>query len=303
MLVCLPAGHENAKAWQHMEEEMPRWASVAQEQDELMRAPLIAALVVSGAITPALSAPQLAPHRAVYDLSLIDASERSGISGVSGRMVYEFNGSACDGYTVSFRSVTQFQTAENARLIDQQVATYENPEQDLFTFVTKSYVDEQLDKEVKGTAHAVSDGVKVDLEKPDEGTVRLTPALFPAEHMIDLLERARNGEHFYETTIFDGTEGADKVLTTTVIIGARKESSAGDEETTAAAALSDKPYWPVSIAYFDDPQPDTDATPIYRIGFKLHDSGIARDFDTDYGDFRIKGRLVDLELLAMPECR
>ena len=267
-----------------------------------MRVSLIAAVVITCGTVPALAGPQLAPHRAVYDLSLVDATDRSGISGVSGRMVYEFNGSPCDGYTVSFRSVTQFQTEQNARLIDQQVATYENPEQDLFTFVTKSYVDEHLDKEVKGTAHAVSGGVKVDLEKPDEGTVRLTPALFPAEHMIDLLDRARNGDHFYETSIFDGTEGADKVLTTTVVIGSSKQASEDDEELAASDSLAHEPYWPVSIAYFDDPQPESDTTPIYRIGFKLHDSGIARAFDTDYGDFRIKGQLVDLELLATRKC-
>ena len=35
----------------------------------------------------------LAPHRAVYDLQLKDATERSGIAGMYGRMVYEFNGS------------------------------------------------------------------------------------------------------------------------------------------------------------------------------------------------------------------
>ena len=45
------------------------------------------------AIQPALSAPILAPHRAVYDLVLNKASDRSGITGITGRMVYEFNGS------------------------------------------------------------------------------------------------------------------------------------------------------------------------------------------------------------------
>ncbi|PHP65096.1 ATP-binding protein [Zhengella mangrovi] len=268
-----------------------------------MRVSLIATLLLAASQTPALSTPQLAPHRAVYDLSLIDASDRSGISGVSGRMVYEFNGSPCDGYTVSFRSVTQFQTSENNKLIDQQVATYENPREDLFTFVTKSFVDEKLDKEVKGTAHGSADGVEVELQKPDEGTVRLSQALFPAEHMIDLLERARKGQHFYETSIFDGTEGADKVLTTTVVIGSRKEASGDDEERKAAGSLADQAYWPVSIAYYDDPQPDTDATPIYRIGFKLYDSGISRGFDTDYGDFRLKGKLVNLEMLDAPVCK
>lgn len=52
---------------------------------------------------PAFAAPVLQPHRAVYDISLNKANERSGITGISGRMVYEFDGSQCDGYTVKFR--------------------------------------------------------------------------------------------------------------------------------------------------------------------------------------------------------
>ena len=37
----------------------------------------------------------LAQHRAVYDLKLSEASGSSGITGISGRMVYEIRGSAC----------------------------------------------------------------------------------------------------------------------------------------------------------------------------------------------------------------
>lgn len=247
----------------------------------------------------------LAPHRAIYDLTLIDSTTRSGITGVKGRMVYEFNGSKCDGYTVNFRSVTQFQTGETgARLVDQQVATFEDPTADLFTFVTKSFIDEKLDKEVKGTArHSDDSKVKVELEKPDPAEVALTPAHFPAAHMIDLLDRARKGETFYETSIYDGTDTADKVLTTTVVIGAKKKAEPADGDTKAAGELGMQDFWPVSIAYFDDPEPDTDASPIYRIGFKLYDNGVARDFETDYGEFRIRGQLVTLDLLDAPACK
>ena len=77
---------------------------------------------------PALAGPLLTPHRAVYDLSLNDASDRSGITGVAGRMVYEFEGSRCDGYTVKFRFVTQIDTTEMSRLTDQQTTTYEDGE-------------------------------------------------------------------------------------------------------------------------------------------------------------------------------
>ncbi len=65
-----------------------------------------AALLAVVSTAPALAVPMLQPHRAVYDLSLDNASDRSDITGITGRMVYEFNGSACEGYTVKFRFVT-----------------------------------------------------------------------------------------------------------------------------------------------------------------------------------------------------
>src|SRR6516165_12481300 len=49
----------------------------------------------------------LAPHRAVYDMSLAAARGGTGVTAVSGRMVYELTGSACEGYTQNMRFVTQ----------------------------------------------------------------------------------------------------------------------------------------------------------------------------------------------------
>src|SRR5437868_15161863 len=79
-------------------------------------------------IVPAFAVPALQAHRAVYDLTLKKADDRSGITGISGRMVYEFNGSACEGYTVKFRFVTQIVTAEGTKLTDQQTTTFEDAE-------------------------------------------------------------------------------------------------------------------------------------------------------------------------------
>ncbi len=64
-----------------------------------MRALRLASLVLLA--SPALvssagfaGAVPLVQHRAVYDLKLSDASDRSGITGITGRMVYEIRGSA-----------------------------------------------------------------------------------------------------------------------------------------------------------------------------------------------------------------
>src|SRR5690606_35728187 len=115
----------------------------------------------------------LVPHRAVYDLALDNASDRSGITGLSGRMVYEFAGSACDGYTVTFRFVTRIDTDEASRLTDQQTSSYEDAEGRSFSFVTRSFVDKELNSELKGVARAGEEGTVVSLDKPEAKEVRL----------------------------------------------------------------------------------------------------------------------------------
>ncbi len=255
-------------------------------------------------LTPAFSAGPLAAHRAVYDIVLDEASDRSGITGVEGRMVYEFNGSPCEGYTVSFRFVTEIATDESSRITDQQTTTYEDPEGKSFSFATKSYVDQQLDREIRGTAKLKAGKTTVELLKPDETDIELDKTLFPTRHLVDLLERAARGETFYETTLFDGSDGADQVMTTTVIVGKPGGTEPGDPEKSAMGELVNQRYWPVSIAYFDPEAKGGEELPVYRIAFKLYPNGITRSILMDYGDFSMTGKLVDLSVFDQKDdCR
>lgn len=253
------------------------------------------------AAVPAAAAPLLAPHRAVYDLALDKATERSGITGLSGRMVYEFNGSACEGYTTTFRFVTRIDNGESSQLTDQQTTTFEDAEGKTFSFVTKSFVDQNLNKEVKGTATRESSGLTVDIEKPEEEVLDLRPTQFPTQHMIELIGKAEKGENFYETSLFDGSEDADKVMTTTVVIGKRENAEKSDPELPALAGLDQKAYWPVDIAYFDETQDGGEEIPEYRISFKMHENGLTRDLTMDYNEFSMKGKLVNLSLFDKPK--
>lgn len=270
-----------------------------------MRASRLALFALAASSTsaglPAAAAPLLAPHRAVYDLALDKATERSGITGLSGRMVYEFNGSACEGYTTTFRFVTRIDTGESSRLTDQQTTTFEDSEGKTFSFVTKSFVDQNLDKEIKGTATRESSGLTVDIEKPEEQVVDLGPTQFPTQHMIELIGKAEKGENFYETNLFDGSEDADKVMTTTVVIGKRENAEKSDPELPALAGLDKNAYWPVDIAYFDETQDGGEELPEYRISFKMHENGLTRDLTMDYGEFSMKGKLVNLSLFDKPK--
>jgi hypothetical protein len=259
-------------------------------------------MILPAAAAPSLAAGALVPHRAVYDLALEEATDRSGITGIDGRMVYEFNGSACDGYTVTFRFVTQINTSETSRLTDQQTTTYEEGNGESFSFVTRSFIDSALDRELKGTAELGGDETLVSLEKPQVRELALDATQFPTQHMIELIAKAEAGESFYETSIYDGSEDGDKVMTTSVVIGQEATPGGRDPELEAIEQLEDETFWPVDIAYFDLSDTAGEGLPTYRISFKLHESGVTRDLVMDYGDFSMSGTLVDLALFETPAC-
>lgn len=264
----------------------------------VLRLILVAGLLAQA---PLAAASPLMPHRAVYDLELASASDRSGITGIDGRMVYEFTGSACDGYTVNFRFVTRIATSQESRLTDQRTTTFEDGEGRSFEFSTRSFVDSQLDRELKGSARIEDENTLVALEKPERLQVALERSQFPTRHLLELLEKAESGETFYETTIFDASEDADRVMTTTVILGDEEAPAASDPEYEALAPLRGDSFRPVDIAYFDlSGQPQGEELPSYRISFKLHENGVTRDLTMDYGDFSMNGTLVDLAMFEPP---
>ena len=267
-----------------------------------MRLMMMCCAALGAGLTPALAGPSdLVPHRAVYDLSLKEASERSGIDNMRGRMVYEFNGSQCDGYTVQFRFVTQIDTGEAVRVTDQQTTTYEDIRDHRFDFVTKSYVNDSLDHEIKGTANVEGTDLKVDLDQPKKEEIDLSPALFPTEHLLELLEKAEAGDTFYQSRIYDGSDEADESLMTTTVIGKEQSAQADDPELAKAKPLEKERFWPVSISYFNE-EGEGAGLPIYSIAFKLYRNGITRDLTMDYGEFALEGELAELEYLDAEPC-
>ncbi|WP_343229026.1 cell envelope integrity EipB family protein [Rhizobium setariae] len=271
-------------------------------RSSLLACTIGACLASSG--VPALSQgiAGLVPHRAVYNLELKDASERSGINNMFGRMVYEFTGSACEGYRVSFRFVTQVETASEKKVTDQQSTTFEDPKTGRFEFESKTFNDDRLDKEVAGLAERRNDKLAVDITMPAEKKIDLTAARFPTQHTIDVIERAKRGDHFFEARIYDGSEDGDKTLFTSTIVGSPVSAGADDPDASGAGKLKAEKTWPVTIAYFDDNK-DGDSQPNYRMSFKLYENGVSRDLTMDYGDFVLKGNLVKLDFLPEETCK
>lgn len=237
----------------------------------------------------------LLPHRAVYDLTLERADEKSGINDVTGRMVYEFNGSACEGYTTNFRFVTRIDMeGQEQRITDQQATTYEAGDGNRFRFINKTYVDKELIKEVRGNAILSGKQTDVALTKPEKQDLKLALSQFPTRHMEELIEKAGQGDTFYQSSIFDGSDDANKIMATTAVIG-KGQVLPADDETKVMGDVAAQESWPVTVAYFDDDESE-EGLPVYRINFKLYRNGVTRDLNMDYGDFAMKGKLVNLEM-------
>ncbi|ATP12215.1 ATP-binding protein [Bartonella henselae] len=248
----------------------------------------------------------VAPHRAVYDFQLDSASHDMAILGMTGRMVYELTGSVCQGYTTRFRFISRIHIEDMpVRLTDQQTTSYETGDSQTFHFSVKDQVGQEVAHNVEGLAERTQDGIIIKLKKPKDKEYKLALAEFPIMQLKSIIRHAKAGRHFYNTTVFDGTDKADKVIKESIIIG-EKKTQLSDDETEKLGKLDEEGYWPVTISYFDDIE-KKDGLPVYRTSFLLHENGVMRDLHIDYGAFAVRAKLNSLEFLdgekSLDQCK
>jgi len=251
----------------------------------------------------------LIPHRAIYDLSLAQTRENSSIVAVRGRIVYDFSGNACDGYSLTFRQVSELDNTEGkVSTSDMRSTTWEGADAKSFKFTSENFVDQNLVDSVDGRAERGAAKTAVDLRKPEPKMLALDPGVvFPTEHMVRAIEAARGGENILTFPVYDGSETGQKVFNTLTVIG--QKIAPGEREHDDAAAhelkLAKVPRWPVTISYFStdkDPQ-SGEQKPDYAIGFELYENGISRALTLDYNDFVVTGKLVSLQFNNAKPCR
>ena len=265
-------------------------------------------LLVSAALDAAWgeSGTTLRSHRAVYDVTLADVSDRSGIRSIDGRIVYEFKGSQCEGYSTRYRFVTRVQTARKSFVSDDRTTTFESSDGQDFNFVSQNYLNGQLERDVRGSAKRGADGIAVNLTKPEEGVLELPEAVFSTTHLLRIIEAAQAGQTIVETTLFDGSGDADSVTETLAVIGKRQEITAPAEGEGAGVAgtLDGTSAWPASVSYFDEGtlEGGGERTPIYQVSFKVYPSGVTRDLTMRFRDYTLRGALQTIEFLPQGEC-
>jgi hypothetical protein len=251
--------------------------------------------------------PVLASHRAVYDLTLAEAGAGSNVTDIRGQLVYDFKGSACQGYTLNTRLITEvFDREGKSTTNDIRSESWEDAEGKRFRFSTSQYANTRLSESTKGSARRYGpDTIAVDLEKPKKSSLTLSgKILFPTQHSITVLKTAMAGQTRLRADIYDGSEKGTKVYETSTVIGAPLELSANGQLPAIKNAdlLGAQPSWPVVVSYYDQ-GPKKDGLPSYEVSFRMYSNGVSRKLKLDYGTFSLNGELSSIEFLETKPCQ
>ncbi len=252
---------------------------------------------------------QLQPHRAVYEFSLGKSRSDKGVAALSGRMVYEFTGSPCEGYTQTMRFVIRTSAASGAVSVsDQRSTSWEDDSGMRYRFQSSQYRDQKLVDQTAGTATRGegTEDTRIEITHPDRRRSAIGgSALFPVQHSLRLLDAARRGRTMFVSDFFDGAEGGEKTYLVSAQIA--KPVAAGFNRTLPRVGQADKldgvQAWPVLLSYYEQGGESKDALPIYEMAFVYYANGISRRLVIDNGEYTMNGELSQLEMLEPLPCR
>jgi hypothetical protein len=250
---------------------------------------------------------ELVPHRAIYDLRLSQTRGSRGAESVTGRILYDFSGSSCEGYALQFRQVSELNNGEGrGSLSDLRTVTWEDGGAKNYRFQSENLVDQKPVETVDGQAERRSSGVAVNLTKPGKKTFDANvDVVFPTEHMRRIIAAARAGQTILELPVYDGSENGEKIFSTLTVIGAPipPDQRVPTDAAAGQTALAGMTRWPVTISYFESDAKDGEQIPVYSVAFELYENGISRALVLDYNDFVLSGDMTQLDIKDAKPCK
>jgi EipB-like len=213
----------------------------------------------SGGVASAGAPIRLQPHRATYDITLDETGPATSIGGITGRVVYELMGSACEGYAQNMRFVTEMTNTDGqSSTTDLRTSSWEDVPARRMRFSSSTYGNDQLVEQTQGSATKSQDNggpaaseskaaqtaqtagqaqlpgqfqqsgqagsalgsLVIDVTKPERKSTRIAePVFFPIDHSAAIIRHAREGRRMFTGNLYDGSEGGEKYYFTAAAIG------------------------------------------------------------------------------------
>ncbi|WP_406677081.1 cell envelope integrity EipB family protein [Rhodopseudomonas infernalis] len=250
------------------------------------------------------------PHQALYELSLMKTRNNASVSTVRGRILYNFSGNACEGYTSDFRQVSEIESGEGKNtLSDLRSSSWEDAAGKSYRFKIDTKMNDSDSSDVDGVAERTGDAITVKLKQPVQKTFTLDgKTVFPTEQIERIIAAARDRKSLLELQVYDGSDGGEKVYNTLTVIGQPipgDRSVTNPDPSTGEASMKSLTRWPVTVSYYDrSAKSDTgEQTPVYAMSFELYENGVSRSLVLDYNDFVLAGAMGKLDVKAMKPCK
>ncbi len=272
-------------------------------------AAIVGALALGGGAAHAAANAPFMAHQAVYDLSLLKTRGGASIDNARGRIVYDFSGSACEGYNSEFRQVSELDNGEGKKTIsDLSSTSWESADGKTYRFKIDTRMNDNDSTNVDGVAERSGDHITVKLKQPVTKTFTLDGnTVFPTEQIRRIIAAARDGKSLLELTVYDGSDTGEKLYSTLTVIG---KPIAGDQATnpdptTKNDKMKTLTRWPVTVSYYDrDAKTNSgEQTPVYAMSFELYENGVSRKLVLDYNDFVIAGAVDKFEPKDSKPCK
>jgi hypothetical protein len=249
-------------------------------------------------------------HQAAYELSLLKSRRNPAVDGASGRILYSFTGSECEGYTTEFRQVSQVDTeGGKSKVSDMRSSSWEDATGKTYRFHISTVTDQVETSNVDGLAERTGDTVTVKLKQPSARTFTISKDIvFPTEQVRHIIDAAREGKSLLELDVYDGSEDGQKVFHTLTVIGQPipgDRAPATPDVGTDTETLKSMTRWPVTVSYYDKAAREDagEQTPEYAMSFELYENGVSRALKLDFNDFVIGGAMSKFDVKIAKPCK
>ena len=234
----------------------------------------------------------LKPHKAQNAISMASKKSASQVQNVAGRMNYEWRSDCFAWISDHSLDVIYDYTDGTAVRVESAFSTYETMDGMEMNFSTEKKRNGMAFQKVRGYAdletreahYSIPEGVR--LELPEK-------TLFPMSHTLQVLKHMKEGERFFASTIFDGSDEEGPIFVN-AFMGPRVKV---DEEilknTDLDQSFLKSPARHVRLSFYKD-DGEYGLLPDYEMSLNLHENGVISAMHVEYEDFSVEQTLIGL---------
>jgi hypothetical protein len=240
--------------------------------------------------------PKILPHRAEYDVNLLEVYGDDDVEDAKGWMTIEIIDTG-DGWSIRQKSgLMIYSTDGSAEQIMTTLTTYESKDGLQYTFKAITLRNGEDEEVLSGEAVlATKDGEGIVTYKTPENLEVKLPrgTIFPMQHLARSLGAALNGENILSTIVFDGSSETHEPVDVNTIIGKATDPKLNLSDSTLINATK---VWPMRMAIYplNSDAPESD----YEIQQSVLNDGVIRNMTLDYGTFSVEAKLSKVDVFA-----